>query len=273
MSRSIILFLLGSLFIYACNLSGNEGVHQEEREGVPFEKVKEITSDLSMRFREFTFDKVIGPELFLEIRTTAVYGCGNYYIKTDTVYEDQTLSINVIGAAIGSGCLTNIWPATTHLFPTKSFNRIEINLRDSTDIYDIDITENKVTASPLSTSFSSFEYLNYYPYPKNSFAFYCGTLTQDSASCNEVYELLKTNLNVQEFSLPTDGESPYSEKSDGHHYNAPGKFFKYTQEEDLTTANAYILNYINANLKNTEGYGLVLVSWNDGYYRNGVKIH
>ncbi|XOV93536.1 MAG: hypothetical protein ACFHWX_02265 [Bacteroidota bacterium] len=237
-------------------------------------KYEEIISDLILNISEtFPNNGVSNPELTFEIETAEIYPCVNYQIALHTSLKDGHLRINILGTSIDGICYTALGPATSSFKLDERVERITISIDDKVDEYVMTIDESSVRVTPGTSAFSSFDFSTYFRYPKNSFAFLCGTLVEDSYVCDEFEQFLLGNLSLEKFEFPSEGKVPYPDSSEGHWYDAPAKYFKYKEADDLSKAGELLKAYYTSNLTNKEGLGMSILGWNNTHYRNDQRIN
>lgn len=234
----------------------------------------EISSDLSLNITEtHPNDEICRPVMNLEIVTEDDYPCVNYQLVTRTTTKGGNLQIQILGSEIGDICLTAIGPAYTSLELEENIQRIVLTYNGKVDEYLISISESTITTSAVNSNFSAFEYSEYYRYPENSFAFLCGTLIEDSIVCGEFEQILLNNLSLEEFSFPSSGKIPYPASSSGYWFNAPAKYYKYQEANDLEKAGSLLNSFYSSELSDKQGLGLSIVGWNNTYFRNDKRFN
>lgn len=254
--KSKILIIIGSLLVLiSCN---DEEVNYNA-----------VTSDLLLEVSEtFPNSGASEPVLTFSVETEDQYSCINYQIVSRTTLNKGHLNIDILGTEIGDICLTAIGPAALSFELDQSVERITVSNNGEVDEYLISIEESSVTTNPINTTFSSFKHSTYFRYPENSLAYLCGTLIEDSAICGEFEQFLLANLTLEEFEFPSNGKIPYPDSSSGYWFNAPAKYFKYQNSNDLAKAGELLNSYYTSELSDKDGLGLSIVGWNNTYYRN-----
>ena len=259
--KSKILPAIGIMLVFiSCN---DEDVNYDD-----------LTSDLLLKVSEtFPNSGASEPVLTFSVETEEQYPCVNYQIISHTSLNNGHLNIDILGTEIGDICLTAIGPATLTFELDESVDIITISNSGKVDEYLISIEESSVTTNPSNTTFSSFEHSTYFRYPENSFAYLCGTLIEDSIVCDEFEQFLLNNLTLEEFEFPSNGKIPYPDSSSGYWFNAPAKYFKYQNSNDLAKAGELLNSYYISVLADKEGIGLSIVGWNNTYYRNDKELN
>lgn len=260
MKNILLLFVVLQLVLTSCT---NEEVNYEG-----------ISSNLLLDIRETYPNREISePTLTFFVETEEQYPCYNYQIIAQTSLKNGLLNIDILGTDIGDLCLTAFGPAILTFELDESVDMITIANNGKKDTYLISIIESSVKINSSRSTFSSFEYNTYFRFPENSFAYLCGTLVEDSNVCDEFEQFLKNNLTLEEFEFPLNGKVPYPHSSDGYWSNAPAKYFKYQDSNDLTKAGELLNDFYTTELSNKEGLGLSIVGWNNVYFRNDQQFN
>ena len=98
-------------------------------------------------------------------------------------------------------------------------------------------------------------------YPKNSFAYLCGTTLSDTSLCENFIDTLKSVINLTEFNFSEIAEIPYPTSSQGHQYDADVKYFYYDNENEFDKIQAVMKSYKQNHNIDDGGDGLYIVNW------------
>jgi len=107
----------------------------------------------------------------------------------------QCLTIALLISACVSCNLFN--PSKNDLYPLEG--NIIFKFEESYQTWDK--KEKSICIKNKTQSFTSPEYKLYWRYPKNSFAYLCGTMVQDSCICDAFIDSLKQIIKIEPFSF------------------------------------------------------------------------
>lgn len=260
MNKIVLATVTVAALISGCDFPlGEEPIRLESLHGKVIVEVKE-------RFERY--DQPSNPALAIVLRSEHIYGCVNYHI--DYLYQrtGTVLDLSIKGASIGPVCLTALGPATATFFPGLSSGtyQLHVTMDGRTDKYVLAISESAICLTPRNTAVSRPGARLVWRYPPQSFAYYCGTLTQDAWLCDAFRDSLHKYLPLQEIQPPTTGEWPYPLASQGHYFDSPARFYRYVSEADFDSAGALLRAFTYAHLKNRSGVGLSLRNWRNAYF-------
>ncbi len=267
MPKRILAFLSMSLIFVTCDfpLDGKK-INLETLNGKVIVGVQELYE---------RYDQPEDPKIAIVLRSEHIFGCINYHIEHQFQKKGNDLSLAILGASIGPICLTALGPATASLFPGLSSGayRLSITMDGRTDDYELILTDAAIRLTARDTVVSRPEDGLVWRYPPQSFAYYCGTLTQDAWLCEAFNDTLKKYLALAEIQLPKTGRWPYPRASSGYYYDAPARFYRYATEANFDRAGALLKSFSKSFLKDRMGAGLSLVNWQNRYYYSWVLIN
>ncbi len=260
-SRSAIIILV-LLSIIACSHSSD-----------PLNQVSlpiEGGINFTLSERQPQYNSVGIPRIFLSMSTELIYGCCNYTIVYDATIGSEEIGIFLKGIHIPCICATALGPAQS--FQTLDIAEGQYTLLFSdgnrTDVYDLVVTKSAIAVQPRETSFTAPAYeLSWRPVT-NSFAYLCGTTTATSWICDDFLDTLLTNLDLIELTFPDSGEIPFPRSSSGHYYDAPGKYFIYSVEDDFVKAGILLESYAENVISQYGGIGVNLLNWKGENHRS-----
>ena len=208
------------------------------------------------------------PQIHLILTTEKIYPCFNYGINLFKSISGRNITINLLGLNVPNICLTALGPASADVPMQVGNGEYNLNIKSKgiTDSYIVNVSDSLITVSNKNGEISSPAYNKYYRFPKNSFAYYCGTTIEDKYICDDFLDTLKSKINIKEFYFPEDGQKPYPDSSMGHYYDMPAKFFIYNSEEDFDKIGSIMSSYKKSVIKDKQGIGISIVNWENKYF-------
>ncbi|MEO8399246.1 MAG: hypothetical protein ABI550_05440 [Ignavibacteriaceae bacterium] len=209
------------------------------------------------------YETISTPQIFIELQTEKIYGCFNYSIRTNFKVVDKSIIIDIIGIYKPSVCLTTLGPAngSIKLGELSGIFEIKINNRQFNDKYNLLISDSLIILDGQETS-NTKPLINFaYRYPKNSFAYLCGTTLSDTSICENFIDTLKSVINLTEFHFSDFAEIPYPKSSQGHYYEANARFFFYQTEENFGKIQEVMKSYKQSHFPTDNGIGLSIINW------------
>jgi hypothetical protein len=208
------------------------------------------------------------PRILLEMRTEKIYGCCNNRIISEITRSGSYISVHLKGVLFPELCLTAIGPAVSRDFLDLPEGVYSLNFLQwsSPDKYTLTVTKEAIEVVPALTTWTASDYSVFWRYPENSFAYYCGTMTETSWVCDDFLAHLLKEIDLEEFNFPDYGEVPYPRSSEGHYYDAPARYFRYQAEEDFVRAGEILAAYSKDVISSYEGTGLSLKNWENKSY-------
>lgn len=214
-------------------------------------------------------DVIANPRVALRLRTTKEYSCGNWEIVHVKTVSNNRVRIRLLGRSIGSICYTTMGPAKAMFFLDLGTGVYELTILygNETATFSLSVTDSTLSvASGDEEAFAVSEYSVYWRHPQESFAYFCGTTIEARAICDEFVERLAAVVPIEEFSFPPHEQPPWPLVSDGHYYDAPTRFFRYTTEADFQAAGAVLETYAREVIGAQQGIGIWLWSWRNDRY-------
>ncbi|GAB5399407.1 MAG: hypothetical protein Aureis2KO_09920 [Aureisphaera sp.] len=201
------------------------------------------------------------PLLKLKLITTEIYPCANYALETTTFIRENELIVRFDGVFRPNICLTAIGPATTHVDLPDSIDRLTFLNGENIDKYTVDINAEKINVTLSESSFTHLLYEHTFRIPENTFAYICGTYTDNTHLYNDFKNVLLSNPALQEFTFVGEGRIPYPESSSGHGVDHPSSFFRYTNEADFDALGTILDDFSSQNIEENSGVTMQLNSW------------
>ncbi|UMB61251.1 hypothetical protein MHL31_03380 [Lutibacter sp. A80] len=255
------LFILISLIVFSCNSNDEISNNSEYSE---FINGNSIESDITFMPEEiYLTNEAQEPQLKLRLITEEIYPCINYGIATTAFINTNELIIRFDGLIIPELCLTAIGPATSYIDLTENITKITFINGDIIDSYSIVINEEKVIIEPFDINFTNSLYNKTFRIPENSFAYVCGTNTNNTEIYTDFLTILEQNPNFTTFEFDGEGRVPYQESSDGHWVNHPSKFFTYTNIDEFNNLETILNNFSKDVIEENSGVTIVIYGWNN----------
>lgn len=214
------------------------------------------------------YNKAGLPVIYFNLKTEKIYGCLNYEIITDITTSNRNVDVNILGIREPNICLTALGPAASSTpieLPDGTYN-LNIHSADFSNTYNISVNDKSINIDGTSFTETEPAHRINWRYPKNSFAYLCGTLTQDSSIYNDFLDTLKSKIDLQEFTFPDSGNIPYPTRSAGHYNDMPARYFYYKNEIDFNKIGDILKSYKEKYLKDKTGYGIQVINWLNKYF-------
>ena len=208
------------------------------------------------------------PSIYLQMYTEKIYPCCNYPLESDVSVAHGIVSVRLDGVYKPGVCKTMPGPARGgHILELEPGEYgLRFSLGCDTDYYELTITEEALSVRQRRSNFMEPVSQLYWRYPHESMCYLCGTPTEKSWICDAFLDSLMATGRFVEFSFPDSGQIPYPKASDGHYYDMPGRYFRYTSEADFDTAGAVLERYSHEVISQHGGVGISLWNWRNGRY-------
>jgi len=211
------------------------------------------------------------PSIVLSMATEKIYGCCNFSIKSEISCSGNNIDVKILGVYIPNVCLTALGPAGSRDFLSLTEGRYYLNFiyKFMMDRYELTVSDSSIEVNKIFSLFPNFtkpEFLVFWRYPRNSFVYLCGTMTETSWICSDFLDILLREVDLEEFNFPDYGEICYPRSSEGHYYDMPAKYFIYKNEEDFDKAGEILESYSKSVLSNYPGVGLSLTNWKNRFF-------
>lgn len=202
------------------------------------------------------------PKIFFTMRTKTNFGCAGYDIRHEVERADHRVVVRALGIGGPTGCLTVLAPASARFelpLDPGTYTLVLVNgeLRDE---YRAVVTDRKVEVTAARTGWTEPIATLYWRYPRDSFAYYCGTTRETKSLCTD-FESRLQDLPLTRIEVPEDGEWPYRLQTTGHHYDAPAQFYRYPDESTWEEVKARLRTFTRERIQDREGIGLEVENW------------
>jgi len=216
-----------------------------------------------------SYDCNCAPDITLAMTTEKIYGYLGYQIKTEIFRSGGQIDLKILGIKPPEGpAPAALGPATARKVLELPEGTYALNLyyNYAVDRYHLIIDADSLQVVSTAPSFSQPEFSVFWRYPKNSFVYLCGTMTETSWICDDFLSRLLKEVDLEELHFPDYGEIPYPRSSEGHYYNAPARYFRYETEEDFDKAGEILKSYAESVPADFQGIGLSLTNWKGRFF-------
>lgn len=261
MKKYLVLILI-SAFIFSCNKTDS-----------PFENIGDysqfinsnsISSNIEfMPFETSPSNTVETPTLKLRLKTVDEFSCVNYGLITTEFINDDEFIIRFEEITEPTQCLTAMGPAVSEINLTENIKKLVFINGNIIDIYSINIDNQKIDISLIENNFTTSLYDKTYRYPENSFAFVCGTNSNNTQLYDDFLTILLNNQELTAFEFIGAGRVPYPETSSGHWVNHPSRYFTYTNVSEFESLGQILSDFTDQNIIPNSGVSIRLISWDN----------
>lgn len=260
------LSLLLSILIFSCNINDDDVLAYADYSD--YISGNSIDTDISFMAEERynTTNALQAPSLKLKLTTTEIFPCINYGLVISKFIRDNELIIRFDAIYKPGICFTAMGSAISYVDLSQNTNIITFINGKTIDKYSIEINQKKVSITPIARNFTSSTYANTFRYPLNSFAYVCGTNTNNTDIYYDFLTVLKQNPNFTEINFEGEGRIPYPESSDGHWVNHSSKYFIYTDDKEFENLESILRSYSIENIQKNSGASIAIYGWNNVQY-------
>lgn len=268
--KKFIIFTLVGFSLYGCASDDEEVINT-------FDYTKYITNesiDTEVKFMAeevYLTNETQKPVLKLKLITTKVFPCINFGLSTTEFINDNELIVRFEKIIEPELCFTALGPATTYIELPENTSKVIFINGSVIDKYTIDINKQKISLTLIENNFTSSLYNNTFRFPENSFAYVCGTNTNNTNIYTEFSAILDQNPNFIVHEFEGEGRIPYPETSDGNWANHPSKYYKYSNFEEFSNLATILNEYSSENIEENSGVTISIYSWNNVQFYNWIE--
>lgn len=210
-----------------------------------------------------SYETITTPEIFIDMLSEKSYPSTSYYFAVNHRVVGRRILIGVDGIKIPGAGNCMVGPIGKRIKIGRIHGAYELTIRgrDFENEYAVNISDSLITIEGTETPDTKPSITSIFRYPKNSFAYLCGTTLQDSSLCEDFIDTLKSVINVTEFKFLDIAESPYPPAGNGNHYNAEPKFFYYKSEEDFEKIEDVMRTFKRDHFPDNNGVSLRIINW------------
>lgn len=262
--KKLTLIIL-SIIIFSCNTDDeeiNETVYSE------FITENSIETEINFMTEEiYTTNDTQEPVLKLKLISSEIFPCVNYILSTTEFTKGNEIIIRFGEIIEPEICLTALGPAISYIDLPLNTNKVTFINGNRIDKYSIDINEQKISVTLIENNFTTSLYGKTFRIPENSFAYLCGTNTNNTNIYTDFSAIIEQNPDFIEFEFEGEGRIPYPETTDGNWVNHPSKYYKYTDSVEFNSLADILNDYSSQSIEENSGVTISIYSWNN------IKFH
>jgi len=203
------------------------------------------------------------PEIVFTMRTKKNFGCLGYRIRHEIERTKTKIVLRFLGIeSPGEVCLAALGPASARFqlpLDVGSHTLVLLN-GEIRDEYTIDVTNKRIEVTSVESEGTEPIATLHWRYPRDSFAYYCGTTLDTKSLCTDFQDQLE-DLSLSRIEVPEEGVWPYSLRSKGHHFDAPAQFYRYSNKATWEEVKARLRTFTRERIRDREGIGLEVENW------------
>ncbi|WP_027078035.1 hypothetical protein [Maribacter antarcticus] len=260
--KKLLIFTLIVFTILSCN-SDNDEV-QNDSDYAEYIVDNSIESEINFMPEEiYTTNETQEPVLKLKLITSEIFPCINYGLSTTEFINGNELIVRFNQIIEPELCLTAIGPATSYIELPQNTNKVTFINGSIIDKYSIEINEQKISITLIENNFTTSLHDKTFIFPENSFAYVCGTNTDNTNIYTDFSAIIEQNPDFIEFEFEGEGRIPYPETTYGNWVNHPSKYYKYTDSAEFNNLANTMNAYSSANIIENSGVTISIYSWNN----------
>lgn len=208
-------------------------------------------------------DGSTAPQVSILQTTDEVFPNYNYSIVNSVMIYQDRIRFNYHGILIPEVRLPAFGPARalTYLTMDNGVYALVFSKDKLLDIYEMTVDDTSIAVSAKAAGFTNLEHSIYWRYRPNSFALFCGSLTETSYLCDDIVDSLNAHIDLEEFFYPDNGVVAYGRESQGHYYDAPARYFYYNSKSDFEMAGEVLKQFTLSRPDEFPGVGISITNW------------
>jgi hypothetical protein len=228
-----------------------------------------IEGKVLFKVQETYYAENTEPVMTLLMETEKVYGCSNYQIEHTVSIAGKEIHVDLQGIYKG-GCDTSLGPASSR----EPLNLVDGSyvLRFTKGLFSsnssLAVTPEKIEIGAVGLDFIIPQATVFWRYPKNSFAYLCGTTTDTAWIYDDFLAQMRTAVPLEELTFPDYGEIGYPGATQGHWYDGPARYFVYESESDFDSAGELLRTYTQQIISQYSGVAIWLLNWKNRSFRS-----
>lgn len=269
MKKILILTLIG-FTVLGC--SSNDESNFPDSEYSEYIIENSILTDIDFMPEEiYTTNETQEPLLTLKLITSEIFPCINYGISTTEFINGSELIIRFEEIIQPELCFTAIGPAISYIELPENTTKITFINGNIIDKYSIEIIQQKISITLIENNFTTSLYNKTFRIPENSFAYVCGTNTNNTNIYTDFSAIIEQNPDFIEFEFEGEGRIPYPETTDGNWVNHPSKYYKYSNFEEFNNLASVLNDYSFENIEENSGVTISIYSWNNVKFYSWIE--
>lgn len=144
-------------------------------------------------------NKTEPPILKLKLITEKQFLCINYSLVTTQFIDGNEFIIRFDEIIAPEVCLTASGPAISYIDLPENISKITFINGDIIDKYSIEISQEKISILQIEKNFTNYLYNKTFRIPEKSFAYVCGTNTDNTYIYKDFSAIIEGNPNFVEF--------------------------------------------------------------------------
>lgn len=260
--KKLLIFTLIGFTILSCSSDNDEVLNDSNYAEYIIEN--SIYTEINFMAEEiYTTNETQEPVLKLKLITSEIYPCINYGLSTTEFINGNELIVRFEQIIEPELCLTAFGPATAYIELPENTNKVTFLNGGVIDKYFIDINDQKISITLIENNFTTSLHDKTFRFPENSFAYVCGTNTNNTNIYTDFSTIIEQNPSFTEFEFEGEGRIPYPETTNGNWVNHPPKYYKYSDSVEFNNL-ANIMNYYSSeNIEENSGVTISIYSWNN----------
>ncbi len=265
MKKVLIFFLIGFIFS-SCSFDDSNLENSVDYSDYVTENGIETDINFMPAEKYIDLDSQQPPSLQLRLATTEIYPCVNYGLVTSKFIIGNEMIIRFDEVTEPEICLTAMGPAISYIELPENISKLTFINANIIDKYALEINEEKVSVSLLENNFTISLHDKTFRIPENSFAYVCGTNTNNTYIYEDFLTILEENPSFTEFTFEGEGRIPYPESTQGHWVDHPSRFFLYSDESEFENLENVLSDYSIQNIEENSGVSIAIYGWNNTKY-------
>ena len=268
--KKLLIFTLIGFTLLGCNSDNDEVLNDSDYS----EYIIENSIDTEVNFMAeeiYSTNEIQEPALKLKLISFEIFPCVNYILSTTEFKEGNELIIRFNEIIEPEICLTAPGPAISYIDLPQNTNKVTFINGNTIDKYSIDINEQKISVTLIENNFTTSLYEKTFRIPENSFAYVCGTNTNNTNIYTDFSAIIEQNPDFIEFEFEGDGRIPYPETTDGNWVNHPSKYYKYTDSVEFNSLAEILNDYSSQNIEENSGVTISIYGWNNNKFYSWIE--
>lgn len=260
--KKLLIFTLIGFTILSCS-SENDEV-QNSSDYAEYIVDNSIESEINFMPEEiYTTNETQEPVLKLKLITSEIFPCINYGLSTTEFINGNELIVRFEQIIEPELCFTAFGSATSYIELPQNINKVTFLNGSVIDKYSIEINEQKISIKLIENNFTTSLHDKTFRIPENSFAYVCGTNTNNTNIYTDFSSVIEQNPDFIEFEFEGEGRIPYPETTYGNWVNHPSKYYKYTDSVEFNNLANILNDYSSTNIEENSGVTISIYSWNN----------